>query len=371
MKKTATVTWITWLNYGSYLQAYALQHVIKSLGYENAIIDDERIVYPLGKHSNDAWLRDLPFYKQVYLRIKQRLISYIRNTDAKKIEKRYKRFRKKYLTIDNSFNELEELNNKYDVFIAGSDQIWAPTKEVFKPYYYLNFARKKKISYAASINSDFYPDDFKLPVSELLKDFSHISVRENDGKVLLESFIQKKIEVSLDPTLLLTANEWQIVANKRHSRRLYVLCYFLSYNETYLEYARNFARQRNLPLYFFSTNNQYRPFADKMVAAGPSEFISYIRNASFVLTDSFHGTVFSILHEKEFITFKRFKGKSASNQNERLNNLFRITGINGRFLGEHELYETHIATINYSYVNHKIEIERDKSIKYLKDALAN
>ena len=371
MTKTATVTWISWPNYGSYLQAYALQYVIKRMGYENAIIDDERIVYPSGKPSNGAWIRKLPLYKQLYIRISQGLLSIVCETDAKKVERRFEGFRRLYLIIDNDFQKFEELNEKYDVFIAGSDQIWAPTKEIFKPYYYLDFAKKKKISYAASVNSECYPEEYKVPITDLLKDFTHISVREEAGKELLESFLKRNVEVSLDPTLLLTDADWQKVAIKQRSKHPYILCYLLTYNETYLEYARNFARQRNLPLYIFSNNEKYNTFADKMIAAGPSEFVSSFRDAFFVLTDSFHGTVFSILHKKEFITFKRFKGKEGSNQNERLNNLFRITGITGRFLNEQELHETIIVPIDYLDVNQNLEREREKSINYLKEALAH
>lgn len=368
--RTATVTWITWHNYGSYLQAYALQHVIKELGYENSIIDDERIVYPLGKPSDDAWIQKLALYKRIYIRIMQ-FFSYIREKDTRNVEKRYKRFRKDYLDIDKDFKELEELNGKYDIFIAGSDQIWVPTKEIFKPYYYLNFTHKKKISYAASVNSEFYPDEYKEPVSKLLNDFCHISVREKAGKILLESFLYKDIEVTLDPTLLLTAEDWNTVARKHRVRHSYVLCYLLSYNESYLQSARDFAKQLNCRLYIFSNNDKYRPFADKMIAAGPSEFISGFRDASFILTDSFHGTVFSILYGKEFITFKRFKKGEGNNQNERLNNLFKLTGITGRFLDEKEFSQTNIDSIDYHLVNKKLAEERRKSINYLKEALTN
>lgn len=369
--RTATVTWITWLNYGSYLQAYALQHVINKLGYDNSIIDDERIVFPYGKSSNDAWIKKLPFYKQLYIRLSQKLHSCNPDKDARKVEKRYKKFREKYLAIDNNFNCLSELNDRYDLFIAGSDQIWAPTKEIFKPFYYLSFAKKKKISYAASVNSEFYPEEYKEPVSDLLKDFSHISVREVAGKLMLESFLHRNIEVSLDPTLLLTSKDWAEVSSHHSERQPYILCYLLSYNETYLQYAHDFAVRRNMPLYIFSNKEEYRPYANKMIAAGPSEFISCFRDASFVLTDSFHGTVFSILHEKEFITFKRFNGKEGNNQNERLINLFEITGIENRFIEERDLSLDLIPKqIDYNIVKNKLEIRREQSISYLKKALS-
>lgn len=365
MKKTATVTWITWLNYGSYLQAYALQQVIQKLGYSNAIIDDERVVYPFG-NPIDLRMRNLSIYK----RMKFRVARLLKHDDNRIVENRFKRFRRKHLIIDNDFAQFEELNQKYDIFIAGSDQIWAPTKEIFKPYYYLDFATKKKISYAASVNSDCYPDEFKESVSELLKGFSHISVREGAGKKMLESFIQQDIEVSIDPTLLLTSVDWQKVANKSRKKHPFVLCYLLSFNEAYLQYAKSFAKQKKLPLCIFSNNEQYRQYADEMLAAGPSEFVGSFRDATFILTDSFHGTIFSILHEKDFITFKRFKGKEGSNQNERLNNLFHITGIEGRFINEQDLFNVTLAPVDYELVNSNLAKEREKAINYLREALA-
>lgn len=367
MKDIATVTWITWLNYGSYLQAYALQQVVRRLGYNNAIIDDERIVYPFG-NPTDLYERTLPLSKRVKSFMKQWLIR--PNKRKLQIERQYKKFRRKHLVIDNSFKQIEELNQRYDIFIAGSDQIWAPTKEVFKPYYYLDFVTKKKISYAASINSDHYPEEYKEPVSEFLKDFSHISVREEAGKRLLKSFVQNEIEVVLDPTLLLTSKEWQSIADKRRSKSSFVLCYLLSFNEAYLQFARSFAKKNNLQLYFFSNNEEYSRYADMMLAAGPSQFVSGFRDASFVLTDSFHGTIFSILYEKEFITFKRFKGTEGSNQNERLNNLFSITGIGGRFWDEQELFESYIVPIDYEVVNRNLAKWREKSVNYLRKALS-
>lgn len=370
--RTATVTWITWLNYGSYLQAYALQHVIHKLGFENAIIDDERIVYSSGKPSDKDWIKKLPLYKQLYVYISQLFSFSKRVREDKIIRKRYNRFRELYLTTEDCYESLSELNEKYDVFIAGSDQIWLPLHNFFKPYYYLDFVLKKKISYAASGIFDFYPKEYKEQIFYLLNNFSHISVREMAGKKLLESFLQKNVEVSLDPTLLLTAQDWDGVANKRRIKHPYILCYLLTWNEHYLQYARDYADQRNLPLYIFSNNEKYRPFADRMIAAGPSEFISSFRDASFILTDSYHGTIFSIIHEKEFITYKRFRDTDGHNQNERLNNLFNITGITNRFLAENELSLNVFGDpINYVMVSNKLKDKRMESIAYLKNAILN
>jgi len=367
--KTATVTWITWLNFGSFLQAYALQKILQELGHQNAIIDDGLIVNPAGA-SPDDWIKKLSLIKRIYIhcrRLMHRKTKFEKEQDVR--AKNYLQFKKRFLNIDETLYPLSALNDRYDVFIAGSDQIWAPTDEVFKPFYYLNFATKKKISYAASVNSASYPEKFKHAVSELLGDFSHISVRENAGKTLLESFIDKNVEVNVDPTLLLTQEKWDIVASKRRLKRPYVLCYLLTYNEAYLNFSRSFAEKNGLPLYIFSINDQYRPYADKMLAAGPSEFVRAFKDAAFVLTDSFHGTVFSILYERDFLTYKRFVGAEANNQNERVSNLLGMLGIQGRFVGEEELGNLKLPPIDYCSVNSVLTTERQKARDYLQKAL--
>lgn len=367
--RTATITWITWLNYGSFLQAYALQKVLLELGFQNAIIDDKLIVNPSGESTED-WIKKLSLIKQLYVRcfsLLHRKTKFQKEQDAK--AKYFLQFKKKFLNVDSNLYPISEINDRYDVFIAGSDQIWAPTDEIFNPFYYLNFVTKKKISYAVSVNSESYPEKFKHAVSELLRDFSHISVRENAGKILLESFIDKNVEVNIDPTLLLTQEKWDIVASKKELKHPYVLCYLLTYNETYLKFSCSFAKRRKLPLYIFSTNDQYRPYADKMLAAGPSEFVRAFKDAAFVLTDSFHGTIFSILYEKDFLTYKRFIGMEAYNQNERVSNLLGMLGIQGRFVGEEELGNLKLPPIDYCSVNSVLTTERQKARDYLQKAL--
>ena len=367
--KTATVTWISWNNYGSYLQAYALQRIITSMGYDNAIISDERIVYPHSSITSGA----VPFFKRVYIFFRRRLRRLsIHEQKTAEINKRFLHFKKHFLVIENAFQKAEELDERYDIFIAGSDQIWVPTEDVFRPFYYLNFSQKKKISYAVSLNSaGEYPESFKQRVSNLLQDFSYISVREESGKVLLGSFIDKPIEVCLDPTLLLTPSEWDfLVSGKRARKKTYLLCYFLSYNKTFLEFARKYADEHHLHLMFIANDERYRYYADSLLAAGPCEFISAVKEASFILTDSFHGTVFSILYKKEFLTLKRFRGNCGSNQNERLKNLFSITGITGHFADEEDINELiSPRPINYEGVAKRINFEREKSLAFLQNAL--
>ena len=369
---TATVTWISWNNYGSLLQAYALQHTLKSLGYDNHIISDERIVYPHKYNQVDSSVsllqkirRSLGFWKRFIL------YKSFRNDHFTKLY--FDKFRNNDLIVDNEYTSFLELGNKYDAYIAGSDQIWHPSKNIFKPFYYLDFTNRKKISYAPSLGTPVYPNEYKGVVKELLSSFSHISIREKKGEELLSSFIEKDITTVLDPTLLLSKNEWNKIATKTKQNKKYAIGYFLTYNQDYINWAIKDAKRRNVELLFFQINTHVYNYSNKVVAAGPREFISYIKEADFVYTDSFHATVFSILYEKDFLTFKRFKDGSENDQNSRLSNLFQLTNIKDRFIDTENLSfvsSTKIEKDVLANALHNIETERLRSIDFLKKALS-
>ena len=336
------------------------------MGYDNRIIDDKPII---DKKFPPAPPRKLSLYWKIRIRLARiyhKVIGDVSSAD------RYERFRKQYLLIDSNYISPEELNERYDVFIAGSDQIWYPNEEVFDPYFYLNFAKKKKISYAPSVGASEYPKAFIHRSKPLLERFDHISVREQRGKELLASFIGKDIEVVLDPTLLLRAEEWNNVAAGPVFRGKYAFLYMLTYNESYINFAMHDAAKRGLRLITVSNEPRLAAFTDKVVEAGPSEFVSLIKHAEFVYTDSFHGTVFSLLYHKTFVTFRRFHSCSAVNQNSRLENLFNILDIEGLFWGEEEC-ESGVTLPSYDIYNveDKLERYRKQSIEYLNNAIKN
>ena len=370
MIHTATITWITFRNYGTFLQAYALQHVLKGLGYENRIIDDKPII---DKKFPPAPPRKLSLYWKIRIRQAKLYHNIIGDIPRKPTsEDLYQKFRSQYLLIDSNYATLEELNERYDVFIAGSDQIWYPNDEIYDPYFYLNFATKKKISYAPSVGTSEYPEAFIPRTRPLLEKFDHIPVREQRGKELLSSFLDKNVEVVLDPTLLLQAAEWDIVASDPVYKGKYAFLYMLTYNENYLNSAIQDAVRRGLKLITVSNEPRLAECVDQVVEAGPSEFVSLIKYADVVYTDSFHGTVFSLLYHKQFVTFKRFSSSSKNNQNSRLENLFNILDIHGLFLGEEEC-EARVTphAYNINNVDEKLAKCRKLSVQYLNNAIKN
>lgn len=364
--RTATVTWIKHANFGTYLQAYALQQTIFKLGYQNFIIDDSTIIEE--KRPSVSF----------FTRLKTYLITIVHNGNFKiyqyKSNKRYAEFRQKYLQIDTCTQPLAQLSDRYDLFICGSDQIWYPSDAIFSPYYYLAFTNKKKIAYAPSLGTSNYPQNFIPKVTPLLQRIDALSVREYQGANLLQDILGRKVEVVLDPTLLLTSYDWEQLlstcSDAGNDDTPYILCYFLGNNVRYMNFVSDFARQKGLLVKIFATHPSYLSFGDKAMACGPLEFLQAIKQSTYFFTDSFHGTIFSIHFEKRFYTFKRFDDSSKLNQNSRIENLFSLIGLSSFFLGPDDLEKIpQLPDIDYSKVKGNIQSERNKSLNFLINAL--
>lgn len=366
MIRTATVTWVKFFNFGSYLQAYALQQILLQHGYDNDIL-------------NDVQIQSERLEKRHFRSLRMKMSSlkdFLKNRNyfkAKKIiNQKYIVFAEKYLKINSKILPLSLLNQQYDVFICGSDQIWHPSLDVFSPYYYLEFATKKKIAYAPSIGTFDYPEEFIPKVRPLLDRFDRISVREEQGAEILSAFMNKEIQVVLDPTLLLERQSWEIlIKDKPLKREKYILCYFLTPNSWYLDYVRNFAVQKQLSIKIFGTHSSYLKW-DECILAGPEDFLDYIYNSEYFFTDSFHGSIFSILFEKRFYTFQRFENTERHNQNSRIVHLFSLLGLEEYLIKQTELDKIEILSpINYEQVKEKLDVYRKESLCYLLNALKN
>lgn len=351
--RTATVTWIYYENFGTFLQAYALQKSIKKLGHENIIIDDSY------------------FFKPGMLsRIKKTMMDKIRGK-SNKTHRCYADFRKRFLNIGHSAGNTDRFANSYDVFLCGSDQIWSPYLE-FNPYYYLSFTEKKKVAYAPSIGTIAFTEQYKENIKAVIEKFDYISVREEDSARILSTFLNREVNVVLDPTLLLTQKQWDCVESKIEVYEPYILCYFLTPNKWYIDYVKEYALRHNKKIKIFNISPLYEKLGFEVVNAGPGEFISYIKNADKVFTDSFHSSIFSILYHKDFITFKRFKDGGEKDQNARIANLFNKLGIEEYFIGENQLdIIESLALPNYLAVEEKLGKLRAESKEYLRNAIEN
>ncbi len=222
-------------------------------------------------------------------------------------------------------------------------------------------------SYAASFGISCIADELKDSYIENLSKFRDISVREKSGKQIVKELANKEASVNVDPTLLLPKEEWKRITNEDASSEKYICVYKINSSQGY-KYAKQLSKRNGIKSYCFKTRiivlserigkNEY---------ASPTDFLKNIANAEYVITDSFHGCVFSIIFEKKFIACLDSR---ANNKNTRITELLDSTGLQNRLIND-ELKVLEIQKeINYLSVKEKLMVEREKSIKYL-EAIRN
>ena len=343
MNKIGIITIIDNNNCGNRLQNYALQEVLKKLGND---------VYTL---KNETFLNWNEKYFIGKLRFLNKRIKSIYKTNIffKKFNKNIK-FSNKYITIKS-----RNISKYYDYFVAGSDQIWKPTRRRLSKVDLLGFAEpNKRISYAASFGLEKIDKKYYKILQEELPKFKAISVREDAGQeIIKEATGINNVSVVLDPTLLLDKNEWIKIAKKPvgFSEKKYIFTYFLGKENTTDLVSKIFGKDYSIIDFY---KGKY----------GPSEFIYLINHAEYILTDSFHGTVFSILFEKEFFVFNRKQEDLNNNMNSRLDTLLGKFSLKDRKIDNLNKINKEYK-INYKDIEEKLNIERKKSLDFLNTAI--
>lgn len=369
-KRTATITWLKYNNFGTFLQAYALQQSILKLGYENRILNDESISNP-----------DFSF-SGLCKRIIRRILFRGRNSKnvsfshvIEETNKAYGKFREKYLLIDDDTarNQTDSVV-RYDQFICGSDQIWCPSfHKHLQGYYYADFFPNKKIAYAASFGVNSYPEEKKVEFIQLVSNFSAISCREKIGCRFVEEILKRKVPHVVDPTLLLNGVDWCKISERPADipEEKYLLTYFLTPNQWYLDYAREYAQNKGLKLVTFYIRPTSLQEADIAISAGPCEFVSLIDHAEIFFTDSFHGSIFATHMGTPFVGFRRFTGEK-SGQNHRLTDLYAKMNISDRFIVDstdcHRI--ENLPQLDFVAMRESLRPEIQLSLDYLKKSLA-
>jgi len=353
-------------NYGGLLQEYALFRVLQKLGHQAEIINYD-ISSELNTFSYKRSIRYLSIEK-VIRKIRKKFVNR-KGVDDTTLNKAsmllFDKFRSDNLLISKryTFEELSEVNDDYDGFVCGSDQIWNPAYNI--PSFFLSFVKEKtKVVYAASIGVSSLSSVEKQAYKSLLKDLRHVSVREKRAKDIIAPLTSEQVEVVLDPTMILGREEWHGFVKKDNMNSPYVFCYFLEMNSEKLEAAKSFASRNGMQIVFTPFENSAVKESDD-AGAGPVEFLNLIYNASFILTDSFHASVFSIIFDKPFRVFGR--NIRTTNMNERLYTLLDLIGRKDLFIHPDELGSVNAEAIKYDFV--AIDSLRIKSIQWLNDAL--
>lgn len=384
MKKIGICACYNNYNYGSMLQAYATQKAITKIGYEN-----EFIVYKKKKNLKFI-LQSIPrvfngYFISAKINEIRKRIQFNKHPDIKEkigIRKRaFKTFEHKYYeNFSKEYIGYEELKNgakNYTDVLVGSDQLWLPIG-LGSNFYNLMFVPENinKISYATSFGVSQIPWYQIKRTKKYLKRINHLSTRELRGKEIINEIAGIEAKVVVDPTLLFNNNEWlEMIPNKKISELeniKYIFCYFLGKVEKYREEVQKLAENKKLKIVILPHLDDFVEIDEKfgdfhLYNIGPDDFVNLIRNAEYVCTDSFHGTVFSLLNHKKFITFNRFDEKSKNSRNSRIDSLCSQIGIEDRRYNENIFYIDN--ELEYNKIDDKIEKLRKESKKFLEVAL--
>lgn len=376
MKKVGIITYHHYYNYGTVLQAYALQKAIENLGgYESEIIDFR--AYNEKKMSRMQLallrLRRMGVYVKERERV-YRLKKYGSVFQEKKpfFDVFFKDFLKVSEQTYQSYTELKSSKLDYDVYVTGSDQTWSP-KIGLHPAMFLRFApaSARKIAYAPSIGVAFLRKTESDQINYYLQQYDAISCRESIGQQVLSNCVKgKEIINVLDPTLLLTSDDWNKLALPPKIKVPYILCYFIGDRPYYRTIAKQLSESLGLPLYYVPVSWRDVGEGNNLLPqTGPREFLGLIRDARLVLTDSFHGTAFAINYRKTFYSFTKIEGGKSASDNSRLYDILSKTGLEDR------LYDSsgHVvfSDVDYSSASVKLEDLRRKSIAFLQNALVD
>ncbi len=358
-------------NYGGILQSYALVRLLERKG-----ISAEQIRYDLFSAFN------------VKRRLKQKIRPYYRIIKDSANAKTYHQiFKRKKIVVDAAnrlvkhskriYTEksISQCQENYSTFVTGSDQVWHGEW----PAYFLTFvpSSKIKISYAASTGKSNLSEDELKMICEYAKDFTAISVREADTALQLkEKMLGKDIELVLDPTLLLDREEWEKITSQRRISGAYVFCYFLGSDLRMRKLAKDYAVKHGyvvvtIPHMQDKIETNDLSFGDvQSFDATPQDFLSYIKNAEAVFTDSFHASVFSQIFERQYYVFGRLEHMEMNN---RIITLTEMFGTRNHFIEEVDQYQVdyieELKDINYNITNDKYGKMKKKSIGFLEKTL--
>lgn len=355
MKKIGILTFHRFINYGGLLQAYALCRTLNELNTDTYVIDyTNEILENVGNSKI--------FCKHITWKRRIKKLFFARNTKKKEesfhqfIQKNIKITKQTYTSID----ELEKLNNEYDLFITGSDQVWNP-KWPYEPAYFLDFVKdnQKKVSYGASLGDRGIPEEKSKEYQKRLKTFWKIAVREQSDQKEIEKLIQKKPVITVDPVLLLSKEQWEeLIQETPQIQQPYCLIYTVNEPKQLIKQAKNYAQKNHLDLIYlnpsffqcFRVNN-----GKKVKTATPQEFLKYFHDADAVFTNSFHGTVFSYLFEKNFYV----ETQSGERRNKRAADFLSLLELEPDQLQRKQLEKSKVIFESY----------KEQSMNYLYDII--
>ena len=377
--KIGIITFHFVTNQGAVLQCYALQTYLEKLGHTVSIINYQP-AYHMVRYA--AWKNPFVFslvrWRQTYkLNTRKRLFksflsflaamkANIKRVDVKK-EKIFKTFTDQYLHMTDKYTTLDSLKDNFpqmDVYISGSDQLWNPIllDGGFDPAYFLDFGNDKifKMTYAVSLKETYSNEETKQ-LGELCKHLNAIGIREDNSD--LENSIEQSINIQVDPTLLLDSADYKRIECQRLVDEPYIFVYGFQNLKSINRLVCEISEKNNLKVINGSPNKVLLTCqCNKVYNYGPSEFLSYVKNAEFIVTNSFHGTAFSIIYRKQFAVIPH------TTRGKRMIRLLGKLGLSKR-LWKPENFNWW-EKVDYSTVEEKLSLLRNESYQYLHNNLA-
>lgn len=360
-------------NYGSLLQSIATVKTIEGLGHDCSIIDyqrpDERGLKGVLTQVNCKAGFGNPLKKLAYIAIRYPIEKFALV--------RFDRMRKKYLKMTSRCSSHVDLKKiSADAFITGSDQVWGPMMNgVYDSAYFLQFVGKnsRKLAYAASFGKTKFDESTVVAYKKMLSEYDKIAVREKSAVSLLEEWgLNNCLGQVLDPTLLLDMSQWTNLLIKKndfdkYKDLKYILVYQIHNDPKLSGYAKRLAKHTGMELLRVNPMLHQALRGGKFICSPDlSEFLSLVANASCIVTDSFHGTCFSINFGKQFIEILPNNATGTRNQS-----ILELTGLSDRILCDFNDYSLVDKVIDYSKVNELLEVERRKSLEVIRSMIQN
>jgi hypothetical protein len=378
MGKIGIITILNVNNYGAELQAYALNKKLSLLGYDNEIINYLFYKNPdfiFEKKSKSIFgIKKIDFLKEFVLKNIDKYSRIINPKLAKTRLTKFEQFHKDYSIVSDPIKSMTQLYQKkmdYDVLICGSDQIWNPYNKVNIEPYFLTFGSTgvKKISYASSFGVSSIDNNKHNKYKDLLNNIDILSCREASGVKIIKEITDRVATHVLDPTLLLSREEWSSIAVPFIEEEPFILLFIFKESKYVTSFAYDLQRKTGYKIIRIC-KNEMRVEADSKILnirdAGPREFLGVFKKATIVLTTSFHGCVFSLIFQKPFYTIT----PNRKNNNARQQSLLSMVGLENRLIQEGgDFPKIECLEIDFNPVQKIIEKEKNNSVNFLKNAL--
>ena len=371
-KRVGIATLHSAINYGVYLQAYAMQKKIEDFGYDAEIIHYVKRTESVLASDKKSKIRRLLMHPvQTKKIIDNKIMKSGSNFAGRSFS--FSKFASKNFNLTRLCNDMadaEEIGRKYDAVVCGSDQIWNPVHTDCNPYYFLQFVpQEKRIAYAPSVACEEIPEKYLETFKNYISSFSSISVRESSGAELVEKITGRKCENTVDPTLLYDKNFWnEFALPERIVKEPYIFCYFLGGTEIHKEAIDRIEKETGKKVVLSPFDSEINNLKKgEKIYADIEQFLTLIRDADFVLTDSFHGVAFSVNFRKSFAAVKRHDIDAG--KHTRVNDFLSKICLADRIVTDENIDDFNFSEINYEKSENILQNWIKSSEDYFRNSL--